>query len=164
MLAIHPPALQAHRAAPDGVLRIRRAGAQQRLAARRTISTRYLSLVEAVLTGASGQLRTATTGGNCCSRTPLLRHSGKSQSDANKARAGERLLEGARAYHREWQYWAASPRLSRTHPCIAVGLAASEAVVRIPRPRGDADAPPRRDTNDCTATSPQRDTVLGHAS
>ncbi|MFB8777659.1 FAD binding domain-containing protein [Streptomyces broussonetiae] len=126
---------------PDGSLR---AGATVRnsdLAAHPAVRERYPVLSQALLSGASGQLRNAaTTGGNLLQRTrcPYFQDVGK---PCNKREPGSGC--GARdGVHRDHAVLGHSAQCIATHPSdMAVALAALDARVELYGPEGARSLP-----------------------
>ena len=125
---------------PDGGLRIGAAVTNSDLAADRTIRRRYPVLSQALLSGASGQLRNlATAGGNLLQRTRCVYFQDLT-TPCNKREPGSgcSALEGLSANH---AILGASEACVATHPSdMAVALAALDAVVHVQGPDGRADA------------------------
>jgi xanthine dehydrogenase YagS FAD-binding subunit len=146
---------------PDGGVRIGALVRNSDLAADRTIRARYPVLAQALLSGASGQLRNmATTGGNLLQRTRCVYFQDVSKP-CNKREPGSGCpaLEG---YHRELAILGASESCIATHPSdMAVALAALDAVVRTVGPAGERTIP-LVDFHRLPGDEPQRDTVLQH--
>jgi xanthine dehydrogenase YagS FAD-binding subunit len=100
---------------PDGGLRIGAAVPNSELAADRRVRRRYPMLSQALLAGASGQLRNlATTGGNLLQRTRCV-YFQDITTPCNKRQPGSgcSALEG---YHRELAILGASPACIATTP------------------------------------------------
>jgi xanthine dehydrogenase YagS FAD-binding subunit len=121
----------------DGSVRIGAAVRNSAVAADRTVRNRFPVLAEAVLTGASGQVRNAaTTGGNLLQRTrcPYFR-------DASKPCNKRELGDGCPARegdHRNLAILGASSSCIATHPSdMAVALIALDASVDITGPAGE---------------------------
>jgi xanthine dehydrogenase YagS FAD-binding subunit len=148
-------------ALPDGGLRIGAMVRNSELAANRTIRTRYPMLAQALLAGASGQLRNlATTGGNLLQRTRCVYFQDVSKP-CNKREAGSGC-PAREGYHRNLAILGASEACIATHPSdMAVALVALDAVVRILGPQGER-AIPLIDFHRLPGDEPQRDTVLEH--
>jgi len=146
---------------PDGGVRIGAAVPNSDLAADRTIRRRYPVLSEALLSGASGQLRNlATTGGNLLQRTRCVYFQDVTTS-CNKREPGSgcSALEG---YNRDHAILGASEQCVATHPSdMAVAMVALDAVVRTQTPDGDR-AIPLTELHRLPADQPERDTVLDH--
>ena len=143
----------------DGGLRIGAGVRNSDLAADLRVRTRYPALAQALLAGASGQLRNlATTAGNLLQRTrcpyfqDVTRPCNKREPGTGcPAREGD---------HRNLAVIGHSEHCVATHPSdLAVALAALDAVVRVVGPRGDR-AIPLVDLHRLPGDAPQRDTVL----
>src|SRR5438876_299916 len=131
------------------------------LAADRTIRSRYPLLAQALLAGASGQLRNlATTGGNLLQRTRCVYFQDVTRP-CNKRVPGSGC-PAREGYHRELAILGASEACIATHPSdMAVALVALDAVVRVLVPQGER-AIPLTDFYRLPGEEPQRDTVLEH--
>ncbi|HEY0394640.1 MAG TPA: xanthine dehydrogenase family protein subunit M [Candidatus Elarobacter sp.] len=145
----------------DGSVRIGAAVKNSVLAADRTIRERYPVLAQALLSGASGQLRNlATTGGNLLQRTRCLYFQDVTKP-CNKRHPGSGCpaRDGA---HRNLAILGASEACIATHPSdMAVAMAALDAVVQVQGPRGER-AVPLVEFHRLPGDAPQRDTVLEH--
>ncbi|MFF3176742.1 FAD binding domain-containing protein [Streptomyces sp. NPDC057900] len=121
----------------DGALRVGGTVRNSDLAAHPAVRTRYPALSQALLAGASGQLRnTATTGGNLLQRTrcPYFQDTSK---PCNKREPGSGCpaREGA---HRDLAVLGHSTACVATHPSdMAVALAALDATVVLHGPDGE---------------------------
>src|SRR5712671_6852772 len=146
---------------PDGSVRIGAAVRNSDLAADRTIRSRYPLLAQAVLAGASGQLRNlATTGGNLLQRTRCVYFQDITKP-CNKREPGSGC-PAREGYHRELAILGASQACIATHPSdMAVAMVALDAVVRVLGPQGER-AIPLTDFYRLPGEEPQRDTVLSH--
>ncbi|TMD62103.1 MAG: xanthine dehydrogenase family protein subunit M [Chloroflexi bacterium] len=146
---------------PDGGVRIGAAVRNSDLAADRTIRTRYPVLTQALLAGASGQLRNlATTGGNLLQRTRCVYFQDVSKP-CNKREPGTGC-PAREGYHRTLAILGASDACIATHPSdMAVALAALDAVVRVLGPNGERTIP-LVGFHRLPGDEPQRDTVLAH--
>jgi len=146
---------------PDGGIRIGALVRNSDLAADRTIRMRYPLLAQAVLAGASGQLRNlATTGGNLLQRTRCVYFQDVTRP-CNKRVPGSGC-PAREGYHRELAILGASEACIATHPSdMAVALVALDASVRVLGPQG-ARAIPLTDFYRLPGEEPQRDTVLQH--
>ncbi len=146
---------------PGGGLRIGAMVSNSDLAADRTIRTRYPLLAQALLAGASGQLRNlATTGGNLLQRTRCVYFQDISKP-CNKRMPGSGC-SAREGYQRDSAILGASEACIATHPSdMAVALAALDAIVRVLGPRGER-AIPLVDFYRLPGDEPQRDTVLEH--
>ncbi len=116
---------------PDGGLRIGALVRNSHLAANQTIRERYPVLSEAILNGASGQIRNmATTGGNLMQRTRCY-YFYDTESRCNKREPGTGCdaLEGFNRIH---AILGASDACIATHPSdMCVALAALDATVHV---------------------------------
>ena len=146
---------------PDGGVRIGALVRNSDLAADRTIRTHYPLLAQALLAGASGQLRNlATTGGNLLQRTRCVYFQDVTKP-CNKRVPGSGC-PAREGYHRELAILDTSQTCIATHPSdMAVALAALDASVRIVGPQGER-ALPLVDLYRLPGEEPQRDTVLSH--
>jgi xanthine dehydrogenase YagS FAD-binding subunit len=146
---------------PDGGVRIGAAVRNSELAADRTIRTRYPMLAQALLSGASGQLRNlATTGGNLLQRTRCVYFQDVSKP-CNKREPGSGC-PAREGYHRNLAILGASEACIATHSSdMAVAMAALDAVVRVLGPNGERTIPLVR-FHRLPGEEPQRDTVLEH--
>jgi xanthine dehydrogenase YagS FAD-binding subunit len=146
---------------PDGSLRIGAAVSNSDLAAERTIRRRYPVLAEALLSGASGQLRNlATVGGNLLQRTRCLYFQDVT-TPCNKREPGSgcSALEG---FQRDAAILGASQACVATHPSdMAVALTALDAVVRTEGPGGKRTIL-LTELHRLPGQEPERDTVLEH--
>ncbi|MBM9623121.1 FAD binding domain-containing protein [Streptomyces zhihengii] len=128
-------------ATPDGGLRIGATVRNSDLAAHPAVRTRYRALSQALLAGASPQLRnSATTGGNLLQRTrcTYFQDVGK---PCNKREPGTGCpaVEGI---HRDLAVLGHSPHCVATHPSdMAVALAAFDATVRTEGTDGPRSLP-----------------------
>jgi xanthine dehydrogenase YagS FAD-binding subunit len=144
---------------PDGSLRIGAAVPNSELAAHPMVRRRYPALAQALLSGASGQLRNlATTGGNLLQRTRCVYFQDVT-TPCNKREPGSGC-SAREGYHRELGILGTSDACIATHPSdMAVALAALDAVVRTQGPGG------RRtilltELHRLPGDEPERDTVL----
>ncbi|MEU6645536.1 xanthine dehydrogenase family protein subunit M [Saccharomonospora sp. NPDC046836] len=146
---------------PDGGLRIGAAVTNSELAADRTVRRRYPMLSQAVLAGASGQVRNlATTGGNLLQRTRCV-YFQDTTTPCNKRDPGSgcSALDG---YHRELAILGSSPACVATNPSdMAVALAALDAVVHLQGPLGERVIP-LTEFHRLPGAEPERDTVIEH--
>lgn len=155
----HLPGLSSIEALPDGGLRI---GAQIRnadLAHHAQVVRRFPAVAEALLSGASAQLRNAATvGGNLLQRTRCS-YFQDTASACNKrapgsgcdARGGDNRLHAVLGW---------SESCIATNPSdFCVPLAAFDAVVEIEGPAGRREVP-LRDFHQLPATTPERETDL----
>src|SRR5881394_2445609 len=145
----------------DGSVRIGAAVRNSDLAADRTIRIRYPLLAQALLAGASGQLRNlATTGGNLLQRTRCVYFQDITRP-CNKRIPGSGC-PAREGYHRELAILGASEACIATHPSdMAFALVALDAVVRVLGPQGERTIP-LVDFYRLPGEEPQRDTMLEH--
>ncbi|WP_214402931.1 FAD binding domain-containing protein [Pseudonocardia lacus] len=131
------------------------------LAADPRVRRRYPVLAQALLAGASGQLRNmATTGGNPLQRTRCAYFQDVS-TPCNKREPGSgcSAIGGVTRQH---AILGASDACIATHPSdMAVALAALDARVRVLGPGGDRTIP-FVDLHRLPGDAPERDTVLEH--
>ena len=146
---------------PDGGIRIGAMVRNSDLAADRTIRSRYPVLAQALLAGASGQLRNlATTGGNLLQRTRCVYFQDISKP-CNKREPGSGC-PAREGYHRNLAILGASEACIATHPSdMAVAMVALDAVVRVLGPNGERTIP-LTSFHRLPGDEPQRDTVLEH--
>jgi xanthine dehydrogenase YagS FAD-binding subunit len=144
---------------PDGGVRIGALVRNSDLAADRAIRARYPMLAQALLAGASGQLRNlATTGGNLLQRTRCVYFQDVSKP-CNKREPGTGC-PAREGYHRELAILGASPACIATHPSdMAVALVALDARVHTLAPGGERTIP-LVDLHRLPGDEPERDTVL----
>jgi xanthine dehydrogenase YagS FAD-binding subunit len=146
---------------PDGGLRIGAAVTNSDLAADRRVRGRYPVLSEALLSGASGQLRNvATVGGNLLQRTRCV-YFYDTTTPCNKRQPGSgcSAIGGYTRYH---AILGASEGCVATHPSdMAVALAALDATVQVLGPDGERSIP-LVELHRLPGDEPQRDTVLSH--
>jgi xanthine dehydrogenase YagS FAD-binding subunit len=118
-------------------------------------------LVQAVLNGASGQLRNmATVGGNLLQRTRCLYFQDVTKP-CNKRRPGSGC-PAITGDHRNLAILGASDACIATHPSdMAVALAALDAVVVVTEPDGERRVP-LADLYRSPGNEPDRDTTLAH--
>ncbi|WP_256104760.1 xanthine dehydrogenase family protein subunit M [Streptomyces sp. ODS05-4] len=144
---------------PDGGLR---AGATVRnsdLAAHPLVRDRFPVLSQALLAGASGQLRNvATTGGNLLQRTRCTYFQDTSAPcDKRRPGSGCAARDGV---HRDHAVLGASERCIATHPSdMAVALAALDAEVELHGPEGGRTVP-AAEFHRLPGDHPERDTVI----
>ncbi|MFD9367373.1 FAD binding domain-containing protein [Streptomyces sp. NPDC060020] len=143
----------------DGGLRIGSAVRGSELALHPLVRTRYPVLSQALLAGASPQLRNvATTGGNLLQRTrcPYFQDVAK---PCNKREPGTGC--GARdGVHRDHAVLGHSPRCIATHPSdMAVALVVLDAGVELQGP-GGARTVPATAFHRLPGDQPERDTVI----
>ncbi|MDX6680283.1 MAG: xanthine dehydrogenase YagS FAD-binding subunit [Solirubrobacteraceae bacterium] len=144
---------------PDGGVRIGAAVRNGDLAADRTIRERYPALSQALLSGATYQLRNlATTGGNLMQRTRCVYFQDVAKP-CNKRTPGAGCA-ARDGYHRGLAVLGHSPSCVATQPSdMAVALAAFDATVRV-QGRGGAREIALTDLHRLPGDEPQRDTVL----
>ncbi|MBL1097544.1 FAD binding domain-containing protein [Streptomyces coffeae] len=147
-----------HRA--DGSVLIGSLVSNSVLSGDRGIRRRFPAVAEAVLAGASGQLRTrATTGGNLLQRTRCVYFQDVTKA-CNKREPGSgcSALEGS---HRDLAVLGTSDACVATHPSdMAVPMAALDAVVHLRRAGGDTRSVPLTDFYLLPGDTPERETVL----
>ena len=145
--------------APGGGLRIGAAVRNSELAASRPVRERYPMLAQALLSGASGQLRNvATTGGNLLQRTRCAYFQDVSKP-CNKRRPGSGC-PAREGDHRNLAVLGHSAACVATHPSdMAVALAAIGAEVHVTGPGGERTVP-IPGLHRLPGDEPQRDTVL----
>ncbi|MCQ9165200.1 MULTISPECIES: xanthine dehydrogenase family protein subunit M [unclassified Arthrobacter] len=146
---------------PDGRVRIGAAVPNSDLAAHPLILQRYPVLSQALLSGASGQLRNlATTGGNLLQRTrcPYFQDA---SLPCNKREPGSGCPARG-GYSRNHAILGASDSCVAVHPSdMAVALAALDATVVILGPGGERTLP-LTELHRLPGAEPERDTVLAH--
>jgi xanthine dehydrogenase YagS FAD-binding subunit len=144
---------------PDGGLRIGAAVRNSDLAAADLVRARYPVLSQALLAGASGQLRNlATVGGNLLQRTrcPYFQDVSK---PCNKRRPGSGC-PAREGDHRNLAVIGHSPACVATHPSdMAVALAALGATVQTQGPAGERSLP-MPGLHRLPGDAPERDTIL----
>jgi xanthine dehydrogenase YagS FAD-binding subunit len=145
----------------DGGLRVGAAVPNSVLAADRKVRTRYPVLSQALLAGASGQLRNvATTGGNLLQRTRCF-YFYDTTTPCNKRVPGSgcSATEGLNKNH---AILGASEHCVATHPSdMAVAMTALEAFVNAHGPDGERRIP-IEDLHRLPGDEPERDTTLEH--
>ncbi|GAA4831141.1 FAD binding domain-containing protein [Saccharopolyspora rosea] len=146
---------------PDGGVRIGAAVTNSALAADPLVRRGYPVLSQAVLAGASGQLRNlATTGGNLLQRTRCVYFQDVT-TPCNKREPGTGC-PAREGFHREHAILGASQACVATHPSdMAVAMAALDAVVHTKGPHGERRIP-LVDLHRLPGDEPERDTVLEH--
>ena len=126
---------------PDGGVRIGALVRNSHLAANRLIRSRYPLLSQAILTGASAQLRNmATVGGNLLQRTRCLYfYDGAAACNKREPGSGCDAIGG---FNRGGAILGASDSCIATHPSdMAVALVALDAVVEVESVRGTRRIP-----------------------
>jgi xanthine dehydrogenase YagS FAD-binding subunit len=146
---------------PDGGVRIGAGVTNSDMAADRRIRRRYPMLSEALLAGASGQIRNvATVGGNLLQRTRCVYFQDLT-TPCNKREPGSgcSALQG---YNRDAAILGTSEHCVAVHPSdMAVALVALDAVVRTQRAEGERSIP-LNELHRLPDDHPERDTVLDH--
>jgi xanthine dehydrogenase YagS FAD-binding subunit len=144
---------------PAGGLRIGAAVSNSELAVDPRVRTRYPVLSEAVLHGASGQLRNlATVGGNLLQRTRCAYFTDVTKS-CNKRQPGSGC-PAREGHHHNHAIFGHSEHCVATHPSdMAVALTALGATVHVRGP-GGARTVPIPGLHRLPDDEPQRDTVL----
>ncbi|EHK87808.1 xanthine dehydrogenase family protein subunit M [Saccharomonospora azurea] len=146
---------------PDGGVRLGAGARNSDVAAHPLVRARYPALSQALLAGASGQLRNlATVGGNLLQRTRCVYFQDVT-TPCNKRSPGEgcSALGGYTRYH---AVLGASEHCIAVHPSdMAVALAALDAVVRIRTVNGERTVP-AVELHRLPGEHPERDTVLEH--
>jgi xanthine dehydrogenase YagS FAD-binding subunit len=146
---------------PGGGLSVGAAVRNSDLAAHPLVRRDYPVLSQALLAGASGQLRNmATTGGNLLQRT-RCRYFTDVTKPCNKHAPGTGC-PARTGDHRNLAILGASESCVATHPSdMAVALAALDAVVQISGPAGERSIPVT-ELHRLPGDTPQLDTVLEH--
>ena len=127
---------------PDGGLRLGALARNSDTAAHPLVRTRYPLLAQAILSGASPQLRNmATDGGNLLQRTRCYYFYDPANAQCNKRAPGSGC--GAiGGFNRIHAILGASDECIATHPSdMCVALAALEATVRVRGPKGERTIP-----------------------
>ncbi|TFV67030.1 UNVERIFIED_ORG: xanthine dehydrogenase family protein subunit M [Bacillus sp. AZ43] len=155
---------------PDGGLRLGAATTNSEVAADRRVREHYPVLAQALLAGATGQLRNvATTGGNPLQRTRCVYFQDVT-TPCNKREPGSgcSAVNGYTRYHAVLGVSSAMPDPTAPETCIAthpsdmaVALAALDAVVRVVGPAGERTIP-FGELHRLPGDDPSRDTVLEH--
>jgi xanthine dehydrogenase YagS FAD-binding subunit len=127
---------------PDGRLRLGALARNADTAAHPLVRKQYPLLSQAILSGASPQLRNlATNGGNLLQRTRCYYFYDLAYSACNKRNPGSgcAAIEG---YNRIHAILGASSQCIATHPSdMCVALAALEATIRVRGPKGERTIP-----------------------
>jgi xanthine dehydrogenase YagS FAD-binding subunit len=146
---------------PGGGLRIGAAVPNSVLAADPAVWRAYPMLSQALLSGASGQLRNvATVGGNLLQRTRCVYFQDLT-TPCNKRDPGSGC-SAREGFNRDHAILGASEACVATHPSdMAVAMVALEAVVHTHGPDGDR-AIPMTELHRLPGEEPERDTVLAH--
>ena len=146
---------------PDGRLRVGAAVRNSDLAAHPLVRRRFPVLAEALLAGASGQLRNAaTTGGNLLQRTrcPYFQDI-STPCNKRSPGAGCSAIGG---HHRDMAVLGSSEHCVAAHPSdMAVAMSALGAVVRIQGMEGERSVE-LPEFHRLPGDEPHRDTVLQH--
>jgi xanthine dehydrogenase YagS FAD-binding subunit len=144
---------------PDGGVRIGAAVRNSDLAADPRIRQRYPALSQALLSGATYQLRNlATTGGNLMQRTRCVYFQDVTKP-CNKRVPGSGC-PAREGYHRGLAVLGHSPSCIATQPSdMAVALAAFDAVVRVQGTAGTREVP-LTEFHRLPGDEPERDTML----
>jgi xanthine dehydrogenase YagS FAD-binding subunit len=146
---------------PNKGLRIGALARNSDVAKNELIKTRYPVLSEALLSGASPQLRNmATVGGNLLQRTRCYYFYDPAFPACNKRNPGSGCgaLEG---YNRIHAILGQSAQCIATHPSdMCVALAALDAIVRVHGPKGEREIA-FGDFHRLPGDTPERDTNLG---
>ena len=143
----------------DGGLRIGALVRNSHLAGHPLVRERYPVLSQAILMGASAQLRNmATTGGNLLQRTRCYYfYDSAARCNKRVPGAGCDAIEGFNRIH---AILGTSAECIATHPSdMCVALAALDAVVRLSSPRGER-AVPLNDFHRLPGDTPERDTNI----
>ncbi len=145
----------------DGGVHIGAAVRNSELAAEHLIRSRYPVLSQALLAGASGQLRNqATTGGNVLQRTRCLYFQDVSKP-CNKRELGSGC-PAREGHHRELAILGTSDACIATHPSdMAVAMVALDATIHLLGPNGERTLP-LTDFFRLPGDEPQQDNVLEH--
>jgi len=146
---------------PDGGIRIGAGVRNSDLAANPIIRRRYPLLAQAILSGASAQLRNlATVGGNVLQRT-RCGYFQDLTTPCNKRQPGSGC-SAVGGFSRDAAIFGASEACVATHPSdMAVALAALGAVVQTTTPEGTRSIPVS-ELHRLPGERPDRDTVLAH--
>lgn len=144
---------------PDGGLAIGATATNTAVAHHRAVRERYPFLAQAILFGASGQIRNmATSGGNLMQRTRCLYFYDRA-ARCNK-RAPGAGCDAIGGFNRMHAILGASERCIATHPSdMCVALVALDAQVRVIGPNGRRTIP-MRDFHRLPGDTPQIDTNL----
>jgi xanthine dehydrogenase YagS FAD-binding subunit len=145
---------------PDGGVRIGALASNSDAANHPLIRQRYSLLTQALLSGASAQLRNmATIGGNLMQRTRCYYFYDPAFDMCNKRAPGTGCA-AQEGFNRMHAILGASEHCIAVHPSdMCVALAALDAVVRVRGPRGER-AILVNDFHRLPGDTPQRDTVL----
>ncbi len=143
-----------------GGIRIGAMARNSDVAAHPLVRRRYPVLSEALLAGASAQLRNmATMGGNLMQRTRCYYFYDPSYRECNKRHPGSGCA-ALRGYNRIHAILGAGPECIATHPSdMCVALAALEATIQVQGPRGERSIA-MAEFHRLPGTTPQLDTNL----
>jgi len=146
---------------PDGRVRVGAAVRNSDFAADRVVRERYPVLSQALLAGASGQLRNlATTAGNLLQRTRCAYFQDVT-TPCNKRNPGSGC-SAIQGHNRDHAILGASEHCVAVHPSdMAVALAALDATVVVLGQQGERSIP-IADFHRLPGDTPERDTVLEH--
>jgi xanthine dehydrogenase YagS FAD-binding subunit len=145
----------------DGTLRIGALVRNSHLAAHSLVRTRYPLLTQAILMGASGQLRNmATVGGNLLQRT-RCHYFYDTAAACNKREPGTGCA-ALTGFTRNHAILGTSEHCIATHPSdMSVALTALDAMVEVESTRGQRRVP-IADFHVPPGTTPQTETTLSH--
>jgi xanthine dehydrogenase YagS FAD-binding subunit len=156
----HVPGLDKIEELPNGGFRIGATVRNSDAANHPVVRTKYSLLSQAILSGASAQLRNmATTGGNLMQRTRCGYFYDTMFSECNKREPGSgcAAINGA---SRNMAIFGSSPQCIATNPSdMSVALAALDAVVQVVGPKGKRSIP-ITDFHRLPEDTPEIDTVL----
>src|SRR5947207_1991705 len=156
---INPLPLTEISALPDGGVRVGAMVRNSDMAHHDLIHSRYPMLSQAILAGASAQVRNmATTGGNLLQRTRCY-YFRDTAAPCNKRQPGSGCgaLDG---YNRSHAVLGTSEHCIATHPSdLCVALAALDAIVRVSGASGDRTVP-FTDFHLTPGDRPERETVI----
>ena len=144
---------------PEGGLRIGALARNSQVAGNKLVRERYPVLSQAILMGASAQLRNmATTGGNLMQRTRCY-YFYDSAANCNKRRPGSGC-DAIEGFNRIHAILGTSSECIATHPSdMCVAMAALDAVVNVTGKSGDRTIP-LVDFHRLPGNTPDRDTNL----
>ena len=144
---------------PDGTIRIGALAKNSHVAAHPLIRTQYPALTQAILAGASGQLRTmATVGGNLLQRT-RCHYFYDTATPCNKRTPGEGCA-ALTGHTRNHAILGTSPHCIATHPSdMCVALTALNATVETESPTGTRRFP-LTNLHNPPGTTPNVETTL----
>ncbi len=150
-------------AGEQGGIRIGATVRNSNLAAHPLIRARYPVLSQALLAGASGQLRNlATTGGNLLQRTRCVYFQDVTTPCNKRAPGSGCSAIGEGAYTRYHAILGASAHCVAVHPSdMAVAMAALDATVIVLGPDGERSIP-MSEFHRLPGAHPERDTTLRH--